>query len=141
MSGAQITRNEIFQLLFRVSVASVITFYSLKWMMNQLDPTNKSKKKARDKAEEQIRRLNMSDGLKLSTTSLSEYELVIASHLVVPEDITVSWADIGGLKTVVQELRETVILPVRHRKLLLPLNCGKHRRGFYCTAHQAAVKH
>lgn len=56
MSGAQITRNEIFQLLFRVSVASVITFYSLKWMMNQLDPTNKSKKKARDKAEEQIRR-------------------------------------------------------------------------------------
>lgn len=59
----------------------------------------------------------MSEGLKLTPSSLSEYELVIASHLVVPEDITVSWADIGGLKSIVQELRETVILPIRHRKL------------------------
>lgn len=56
MSGAQFTRNEVVQLLFRVSIASVVTYYSLKWMMNQLDPTNKSKKKARTKAEQQIKR-------------------------------------------------------------------------------------
>lgn len=55
MSGT-ISRNEIVQLVLRVSLASVVTYYSLKWMMNQLDPTNKSKKKARTKAEEQIKR-------------------------------------------------------------------------------------
>jgi len=115
--SAQLTRNEIFQLLFRVSIASVVTYYSLKWMMNQLDPTTKSKKKARAKAEEQIQRMNLSEGLKLNTSTLSDYELVIASHLVVPEDITVSWSDIAGLESVVQELRENVILPVRHRNL------------------------
>lgn len=56
MSGAQLSRNEIFQLLLRVSIASVVTYYSVKWMMSQLDPTNKSKKKARTKAENQLRR-------------------------------------------------------------------------------------
>lgn len=55
MSGT-ISRNEIVQLVLRVSLASVVTYYSLKWMMNQLDPTNKSKKKARAKAEDQIKR-------------------------------------------------------------------------------------
>lgn len=62
-------------------------------------------------------RMNLSEGLKLNTSTLTDYELVIASHLVVPEDITVSWKDIAGLESVVQELRENVILPVRHRNL------------------------
>lgn len=55
----------------------------------------------------------------MNTSTLSDYELVIASHLVVPEDITVSWSDIAGLESVVQELRENVILPVRHRNLFV----------------------
>lgn len=116
--SAQFTRNEIFQLIFRVSIASVVSYYSLKWMMNQLDPTNKSKKKARAKAEEQINRVNLSEGLKLDTSTLSDYELVIASHLIVPRDINVTWADIAGLESVVEELRENVIVPVSHRHLL-----------------------
>lgn len=114
----QFTRSDVIQLLFRVSIASAVTFYTLKWMMNQLDPTNKSKKKARTKAEELIRRLTETDtSLKIDTTTLSDYELVIASHLVVPEDINVSWSDIAGLDSVIQELRESVVLPVRHRNL------------------------
>lgn len=54
--SAHLTRNEIFQILFRVSIASVVTYYGLKWAMNLLDPTTKSKNKARAKAEEQIKR-------------------------------------------------------------------------------------
>lgn len=116
MSGT-LSRNEIIQLVLRVSLASVVTYYSLKWMMNQLDPTNKSKKKARTRAEQQIKRLGISDGLKLNTSNLSDYELVIASHLVVPDDITVSWKHIAGLDSVIEELRESVVLPIRHRNL------------------------
>lgn len=62
-------------------------------------------------------RINLAEGLTLNTTTLSDYELAIASHLVVPDDITVSWTDIAGLDSVVQELRESVVLPVRHRNL------------------------
>lgn len=42
---------------------------------------------------------------------------MIASHIVVPSDISVSWSDIAGLDSVVQELRESVVLPVRHRNI------------------------
>lgn len=48
---------------------------------------------------------------------MNEYELVIAAHLVVPEDINVSWRDIAGLDSVVQELKESVVLPVKHREM------------------------
>lgn len=62
-------------------------------------------------------RLGVSEGLKLNTNNLSDYELVIASHLVVPDDITVSWNNIAGLDAVIEELRESVVLPIRHRNL------------------------
>lgn len=62
-------------------------------------------------------RLGSSGGLQLNTSLLSDYELVIASHLVVPEDINVSWTNIAGLDSLIEELRESVVLPIRHRNL------------------------
>lgn len=55
-----------------------------------------------------ISRLGFKEG---NLSNLSEYEMVIAAHLVVPEDISVSWKDIAGLDSVVQELKESVVLP------------------------------
>lgn len=54
--GSELSRGHMFQMLLRISVASVITYYSVKWMMNQMDPTSKSKKKAKLLAEEQLKR-------------------------------------------------------------------------------------
>lgn len=115
--GSQLSKNEIIQLLLRVTIASVFTFYSVKWMMNQLDPTSKNKKKAKLRAEEQLKRLSDQSGFKVNAQQFNDYELMIATHLVVPADITVSWNDIAGLDDVIQELRESVVLPVRHRDL------------------------
>jgi len=58
--GSELTRGHMFQMLLRISIASVITYYSVKWMMNQIDPTSKSKKKAKLLAEEQLKRLVLS---------------------------------------------------------------------------------
>lgn len=114
MMPKTLSQSEVFQLILRLSVASVVTYYSMKWMLDRLDPTYKSKKKARDKAEQQIKRLG-GLGLELSPGTLNDYEMVIASHLVVPDDINVSWSDIAGLDSVIEELRESVVLPIRHR--------------------------
>lgn len=52
-----LSQSEVLQLILRLSIASVVTYFSMKWMLDRLDPTYKSKKKARDKAEHQIKRL------------------------------------------------------------------------------------
>jgi len=43
---------------------------------------------------------------------------MIASHLVNPYDITVSWNNIAGLSQVIDEIKETVIFPVQRKELL-----------------------
>lgn len=62
-------------------------------------------------------RLSDDGTFKINSQQFNDYELMIASHIVVPSDIAVSWNDIAGLDSVVQELRESVVLPVRHREL------------------------
>jgi len=113
--SSQFSRSEVLQLFARLSVASIITFYSIKWMMKQLDPTSKEKKNARNRAEQLLKRLNEESRYKIGVQQFNDYELVIASHLVVPSDISVSWRDIAGLDVVIQELRETVVFPVRYK--------------------------
>lgn len=56
MSGAQLSRNEVVSMLLRISFVSVVTYYSVKWMINQIDPTSKNKKKAKEKAEVLLKR-------------------------------------------------------------------------------------
>lgn len=56
MMADAFTRNELVGLVVRLTLVSAVTFLSIKWLMNQVDPTNKSKKKARKRAEEQLRR-------------------------------------------------------------------------------------
>lgn len=50
---------------------------------------------------------------------LSDYELCIASNLVDPLTMAVSWENIGGLDNVIQEIQETVIFPFKRRELFL----------------------
>jgi SpoVK/Ycf46/Vps4 family AAA+-type ATPase len=48
---------------------------------------------------------------------LTEYELAIASNLVDPESIPVSWKDVAGLDSVLQELHDNLILPIQSKKV------------------------
>lgn len=82
---SEITRSDAFQFVLRLTLASAVSYFSVKWMLSMLDPSTKGRKKARIQAEEQLRKLNL-PGLK----PLDEYEQVIASRLVLPEDISVS---------------------------------------------------
>ena len=55
--------------------------------------------------------------------------LQVASNLVEPSKISVSWNDIAGLESVIEELRETVILPIKERELFATSNLTKAPRG------------
>lgn len=70
-------------------------------------------------AREQLRKLAESDRYARSfdLDQLTDYEMIIANHLVDPNDIKVSWSNIAGLESVIQELKETVILPIQRKEL------------------------
>ncbi|XP_030246493.1 ATPase family AAA domain-containing protein 1 [Drosophila navojoa] len=129
IGGSELSRGNVFQMFLRISIASVITYYSVKWMMNQLDPTSKNKKKAKLLAEEQLKRLSKENNFNVNIQTFTDYELMIASHLIVPADITVKWSDIAGLDSLIQDLRESVVLPVRHRDLFKESKLWQAPRG------------
>lgn len=62
-------------------------------------------------------RLAGSGNVPLQVDKLNDYEMMIAAHLVHPEDISVTWGDIAGLENMIRELRETVILPIQRKEL------------------------
>jgi len=44
-----ISRSEVIGLIIRLAVLTGVTFFSVRWMISQLDPTNKQKKSAKKK--------------------------------------------------------------------------------------------
>lgn len=47
--GPGFSRYEMILLVARLSFVTAIGFFSMKWIMNQLDPNNKQKRKAKKK--------------------------------------------------------------------------------------------
>ncbi|KAJ0174461.1 hypothetical protein K1T71_009569 [Dendrolimus kikuchii] len=121
VEGSAFTRSDVFQMAIRVAFVSAVTYFSIKWLVNQIDPTSKSRKKAEERAREQLRKVSCRAGLgskhSLALDKLTDHEMIIASQLVVPDEINVNWKDIAGLDHLIQELRETVILPIQKRDL------------------------
>lgn len=102
-------RAEVLSLIARLLMLGAFSYYSLKFMMNTLDPTKKQKKEAQQRAQLLFERLNIST----IKTKLNEYELVVASQLIDPQSIDITWTNIGGLDTVIEDIKSEVILPMR----------------------------
>uniref|UniRef100_A0A3P9JW69 Outer mitochondrial transmembrane helix translocase n=1 Tax=Oryzias latipes TaxID=8090 RepID=A0A3P9JW69_ORYLA len=107
-----LSRNEVLGMLIRLTVFGAVTYYSIKWVVDAMDPTTKQKSQSKKRAEQLMKRIGV-QGIKLT-----DYELNIASHLVDPQTIKVSWKDVAGLEEVINELQDTVILPFKKRHLL-----------------------
>ncbi|CAJ1068162.1 outer mitochondrial transmembrane helix translocase [Xyrichtys novacula] len=107
-----LSRNEVLGMLLRLTIFGAATYYSIKWVVDAMDPTSKQKSQAKKRAEQLMKRIGV-EGVKLT-----EYEMNIASHLVDPQTMKVTWRDIAGLDEVINELQDTVILPFQKRHLL-----------------------
>uniref|UniRef100_A0A8C5GVA8 Outer mitochondrial transmembrane helix translocase n=1 Tax=Gouania willdenowi TaxID=441366 RepID=A0A8C5GVA8_GOUWI len=106
-----LSRNELIGLLFRLSLFGAVTFVTIRWMLDAIDPTRKQKMEAQKQAEKLMRKIGVKN------VKLSEYEMSIAAHLVDPLSMHMSWGDVAGLDDVIMELKETVILPVQKKHL------------------------
>ncbi|KAF4993870.1 hypothetical protein FGRMN_6166 [Fusarium graminum] len=96
-------------------------------LSNIADPDKEKHEQARRQAKAHLERLNRHkrDGLDYGDDSgdsrrgprpedliLNEYENLVALEMVPPEDISVGFDDIGGLDTIIEELKESIIYPL-----------------------------
>lgn len=58
--------------------------------------------------------LKLLNRIKSQNKKLNQYEELIATEVIFPEDIDATFSDIGGLDNVINNLRETVLLPLCH---------------------------
>ncbi|KAK7423786.1 mitochondrial dynamin GTPase Msp1 [Neonectria magnoliae] len=97
-------------------------------LSNLADPDKEKHEQARRQAKAHLERLNRHRqaeddydddddsssrrGPRAEDLVLNEYENLVALEMVPPQDISVGFDDIGGLDTIIEELKESVIYPL-----------------------------
>ncbi|KAK7025569.1 mitochondrial dynamin GTPase Msp1 [Paramarasmius palmivorus] len=94
--------------LFVATQAAV--YYTIRWV---LDSSTGKSREVKTKQLEALKRL----GHKLKDLELDEYEATIANEIIHPDDISVTFPDIGGLDPIISSLRESVIYPLLYPSL------------------------
>ena len=83
----------------------------MKYAAKLMNPNLKKKEEAKLKSEKILKRMG------LSKLDLNEYEEIIASEIISPEDLTVGFEDLGGVSEVADALKETVVYPLIYPQL------------------------
>lgn len=112
---------------YQTNEQSLSTYFVVRFLLSkiELDPESKKHEEARRKSQAILRRLDSDDsdedgtGRKRGSRKpkkqhlvLTPYEQTIAMDVVAPDDIPVSFHDIGGLDDIIEELKESVIYPL-----------------------------
>ncbi|KEF58816.1 uncharacterized protein A1O9_03659 [Exophiala aquamarina CBS 119918] len=114
--------HRVLEELAVVAPLAIGGFLMVRYVLKQmnLDPESDVKEHARLTSAAILGRLEAGrtstdqgpDRPRMEDLRLSQYEQAILQDLVFPEDIPVSFEDIGGLSDIIEELRETVIYPL-----------------------------
>lgn len=96
-----------------VAAANVALIYGIRWVVKNLDPARREREKTEKQAVLHLNRLG------LKHLKLSEHELAIAADLVDTTALRFSWSSIGGLDSVIEQLKDNIILPLSRRDLFV----------------------
>lgn len=95
--------------IFFLTGAGLSMYYMLNHLMGDMEGgRNKESKRNSNKVLKKIRLGNAA----LRDLLLNEYEKRLLNALVLPDELTVTFDDIGGLQDIIDELHEAVILPL-----------------------------
>lgn len=98
--------------LFSAGVGLLAVWLSARVMRRFLDPGAADRERSRSRREAIVARLLKTGVSPHALANLSATEEALMHDLVFPEDITVSFHDIGGLDKVKDSLRELVVYPM-----------------------------
>ncbi|KAL5044498.1 hypothetical protein BDW71DRAFT_186122 [Aspergillus fruticulosus] len=124
MASARSPRWQQIQDLIMIAGTSATAYFLVRHLLSRLDfdPDRQKKEEQQRKSAAILRKLDgdldeNSSGeaggrMRKGDLVLNQYEQAIAMDVVAPEDIPVSFKDIGGLEDVIEELKESVIYPL-----------------------------
>ncbi|KAI9847048.1 MAG: hypothetical protein M1838_001060 [Thelocarpon superellum] len=125
MSTGSGRKLKLIQDLILIAAAQVSAYYLVRYVLARMDPEAERKEEARKKSAAVLRRLDaggltgekqrdVDDGARPRKEDLvlNQYEQAIAMEVVPPEDIPVTFEDIGGLNDIIEELKESVLYPL-----------------------------
>ncbi|PYH47196.1 protein-degrading AAA family ATPase MSP1 [Aspergillus saccharolyticus JOP 1030-1] len=121
--------QQFLQELVMVAGTSASAYFLIRYLLSRLDfdPESQKKEEQRRKSAAILRKLDGGDESdegsprrgrkeksrpKRGDLTLNQYEQAIAMDVVAPDDIHVSFEDIGGLDEIIEELKESVIYPL-----------------------------
>jgi hypothetical protein len=132
-------------------VGQLSLYYTMKWLLRYLDPQREKKDKAallvsacaghpcsHYKGDKVLRRLK-------ANVQLTEHETMVATDIADPEDLRVSWKDVGGLESIIESLQvfayvllqlifQGVCCPSFHSSGYLPQRCTTSASSEWCFA-------
>ncbi|MCJ1284578.1 hypothetical protein MMC26_003911 [Xylographa opegraphella] len=120
------SRNKLglVQDLVLLAAANISVYYLVRYVLSRMEPEEDKKRKAGAAAvlqrlDERERIKELADGeagvprrSRKEDLTLNQYEQIIATEVIAPEDISVTFEDIGGLNDIIEELKESVIYPL-----------------------------
>ncbi|KAL8732042.1 MAG: hypothetical protein Q9166_002994 [cf. Caloplaca sp. 2 TL-2023] len=118
-------QSDFFQDFILIASTSVSLYFLLRYSLSQLNAPDQEQFNRKAAAAAVLRRLdrkpseedpNAENGKprrsRKDELQLNQYEQLIAMDVVAPEDISVTFDDIGGLDDIIDELKESVIYPL-----------------------------
>lgn len=97
--------------LFFLTGAGLLMYYMINHLLNDQMDNSVRNKELKKNSSSVLKKIQATNGA-LKGLTLNEYEKALLNSLVVPEDLTVTFDDIGGLQPIIDELHESVILPL-----------------------------
>ncbi|KAJ2554599.1 mitochondrial dynamin GTPase Msp1 [Coemansia sp. RSA 1933] len=105
----QSTTRKALDVVFVVAT-QILTYYGIRYILsNYRSPLSEP-----ENHEQKERSNTVAKRLNIGKLKLNNYESTIMSEVILPEDVAVDFAQIGGLDDIIQDLNESVIYPLNH---------------------------
>ncbi|KAF8002784.1 ATPase family associated with various cellular activities AAA [Metschnikowia aff. pulcherrima] len=102
--------------VFFLTGAGLSMYYMVRHLLNEGNDHSVRNKESKKNSRGVLRRLQLHNP-DLKNLVLNEYEKLLLNCVVLPEDLSVSFNDIGGMQETIEELHEAVILPLTEPEL------------------------
>ncbi|BFZ53757.1 mitochondrial dynamin GTPase Msp1 [Savitreella phatthalungensis] len=114
LEQSEISRSDI----LRIILAASTTYAALVYLLTMMDPQAALRRGDAAKRKQAIKRLQGSNPhAETILRELNEYEQSVASEVVLSSEVNVNFDDIGGLDDIIDDLKESVILPLTYPEL------------------------